>query len=224
MIASSTMAILPSFISYPRGRLPPTQIPFRFDAAILSRMRSEVTSRSNWAKDRSTLSVSRPIEVVVLNCWVTETNDTRWASKSSTSLAKSAKRPRQAIDLIDNDDVDLPGADVLQQSLQIGTVGRPTGVSPIVIAGPDQGPAGMGLAFDIGGGSIVLRIQRVELLVEPVLGGDPCIDRAADRSDGRSLHDRASIVDRSSLSRRPKKRGPFHLVPVMAKATLERLS
>src|SRR6266852_1625005 len=54
--------------------------------------------------------------------------------------------------------------------------------------------------------------------------GDPRIDRAADRFDGRSLHGRASIVDRSSLSRRPKKRGPFHLVPVMAKATLERLS
>ena len=35
----------------------------------------------------------------------------------------------------------------------------------------------------------------------------------------------ASPVDRSiSLSRRPKKRGPFHLVPVIAKATLERLS
>src|SRR5438309_12097774 len=39
-------------------------------------MRSEVTSRSNWANDNMTLSVSRPIEVVVLNCWVTETNDT----------------------------------------------------------------------------------------------------------------------------------------------------
>src|SRR6266850_4470737 len=139
-------------------------------------------------------------------------------------LGEVRQRPRQAIDLIDNDDVDLPGADVLQQSLQIGTVGRPTGVSPIVIAGPDQGPAGMGLAFDIGGGSIVLRIQRVELLVEPVLSRDPRIDGAADRSDGWSLHDRASIVDRSSLSRKPKKRGPFHLVPVMAKATLERLS
>src|ERR1035437_3828830 len=49
-----------------------------------------VTSRSNWAKDSSTLSVSRPIEVVVLNCWVTETKDTPWASNSSTSLAKSA--------------------------------------------------------------------------------------------------------------------------------------
>ena len=31
-----------------------------------------------------------PIEVVVLNCWVTETNDTPWVSNSSTSLAKSA--------------------------------------------------------------------------------------------------------------------------------------
>jgi hypothetical protein len=32
------------------------------------------------------LSVSRPIEVVVLNCWVTETNDTLCWSNSSTSL------------------------------------------------------------------------------------------------------------------------------------------
>jgi hypothetical protein len=74
---------------------------FRLEAAILSRMRSEVTSRSNWAKDRSTLSVSRPIEVVVLNCWVTETNDTPCASNSSTSLAKSASdrvRRSQALD------------------------------------------------------------------------------------------------------------------------------
>ena len=29
--------------------------------------------------------------------------------------------------------------------------------SPVVVAGSDQGPAGMGLAFDIGGGGIVLR-------------------------------------------------------------------
>src|SRR5258706_13886095 len=59
-----------------------------------------------------------------------------WRSPPTTS---SGDRPYR------HDDVDLPGADVLQQSLQIGTVGRPTGVSPIVIAGPDQGPSGMGL-------------------------------------------------------------------------------
>src|SRR5271169_4790082 len=74
----------------PSGTLPPIHMPFFFEAAILSRMRSPVTSRSNWAKDNSTLSVRRPIELVVLNCWVTETNDTLCASKSSTSRAKSA--------------------------------------------------------------------------------------------------------------------------------------
>src|SRR5258705_9161960 len=88
----------------------------------------------------------------------------------------------------------------------------------------DQGPAGMGLAFDIGRGCLVLSVQRVELLVQPVLGGDTGIDSAADRFDRSGLHDRAFMADRSSLSRRPKKRGPFHLVPVIAKATLDRLS
>jgi hypothetical protein len=56
--------------------MPPTHSPLPLEAAILSRMRSEVTSRSNWANDNSTFSVSLPMEVVVLNCWVTETNDT----------------------------------------------------------------------------------------------------------------------------------------------------
>src|SRR5262249_7971380 len=62
--------------------MPPTHSPFRLEAAILSRMRSEVISRSNWAKDRSTLSVNRPIEVVVLNCWVTDTNETSFTPES----------------------------------------------------------------------------------------------------------------------------------------------
>ena len=65
-------------------------MPFFFEAAILSRMRSPVTSRSNCANESSTFRVSRPIEVVVLNCCVTETNDTPCASKTSTILAKSA--------------------------------------------------------------------------------------------------------------------------------------
>ena len=56
----------------------------------LSRMRSPMTSRSNWAKDSRTLRVKRPIEVVVLNCCVTETNDALRASRISTILAKSA--------------------------------------------------------------------------------------------------------------------------------------
>src|SRR6266851_5538366 len=41
-------------------------------------------------KGQQHVEVSLPIEVVVLNCWVTDTNDTPLASKISTILAKSA--------------------------------------------------------------------------------------------------------------------------------------
>ena len=59
-------------------------------AAILSRMRSPVTSRSNWAKDNSTLSISRPIDVAELICCVTALKLTLQRSKVSTIRAKSA--------------------------------------------------------------------------------------------------------------------------------------
>src|SRR3984893_7583217 len=49
-------------------------MPLRLEAAILSRMRSPVTSRSNWANESRTLSVSRPMEVVLLTCNQTESD------------------------------------------------------------------------------------------------------------------------------------------------------
>ena len=42
--------------------MPPIHIPLRLLAAILSRMRSPVTSRSNSAHDSSTLSIKRPMD------------------------------------------------------------------------------------------------------------------------------------------------------------------
>jgi len=43
-------------------------------------------------------ALSRPMEVVVLNCWVTATNEIDRASNASTSLAKSARdRVRRSI-------------------------------------------------------------------------------------------------------------------------------
>src|SRR5712691_8606981 len=71
----SSMTSLPSCARYPSGGTPPIHILFLFEAAILSRMRSPMTSRSNCAKDNITLRVRRRIEVVVLNCCVTETKD-----------------------------------------------------------------------------------------------------------------------------------------------------
>src|SRR5260221_10165048 len=65
-------------------------MPLRLEAAILSRTRSPISSRSNWANDSRTLSVSRPMLELVLKDCVTDTNETSWASNSSMSLAKSA--------------------------------------------------------------------------------------------------------------------------------------
>jgi hypothetical protein len=65
-------------------------------------------------------------------------------------FGKVGKRSRQTVDLVDDDDIDSPGADVGQQPLEVRSVGRPTRVAAVVIARLDQSPAGMGLALDIG--------------------------------------------------------------------------
>src|SRR4051794_23020717 len=76
----------------------------------------------------------------------------------------------------------------------------------------------MHLALDVGLGGFALRIQTVEVLVEPLVGGHPGVDDAADAGRRLSLYDAPS----PALST-PKKRGPLQRVPVMARATLERL-
>jgi hypothetical protein len=68
---------------------------------ILSRMRSPTTSRSNCAKDNKTFRVRRPIEVVVLNCCVTETKDAPLASRIY-DLGKIGERAGQPVDLGDD--------------------------------------------------------------------------------------------------------------------------
>jgi hypothetical protein len=60
---------------------------------------------------------------------------------------KIGQRSRQAIDLVDDNNIKLPGADIIQQPLQVGTIGGPTGITTVIISRPDQGPAGMGLIF-----------------------------------------------------------------------------
>ena len=52
-------------------------------------------------------------------------------------LGEVRERPRKTVDLVDDDDVNLPGADVVQQLLKVGAVGAAAGVSPVVIAGAD---------------------------------------------------------------------------------------
>src|SRR6516162_7474650 len=83
----------------------------------------------------------------------------------------------------------------------------------------------MRLAFDVGRGRLVLGVEGIKILVETLVGRDPRVDRAADPSSSRyRLHSGSPALIWGRLSRKPKKRGPFHLVPVMAKAISDRLS
>src|SRR5450759_5030955 len=121
--------------------MPPIHMPFFLDAATLSRIRSPVTSRSNWAKDSRTFSVSRPMLVVVLNCWVIDTNETPRRSKTSTSLAKSESARVKPVDLVNDDHIDLAGLDVGDQPFQGGSLHRAAGNPTIIIERRQHRPA-----------------------------------------------------------------------------------
>ena len=104
-------------------------------------------------------SVSRPIEVVVLNDWVTETKVTPFRSNTSTSLAKSASERLRPVDLVDHDHVDQPVLDVGQQPLQAGPLQRAAGDAAVVILVADQHPALGPLAGDVGLAGLALGVE-----------------------------------------------------------------
>ena len=71
--------------------------PLRRAARILSRVRSPIISRSNCAKESRMFRVRRPRELVVLNCWVTETKLTPcWSSTSMIRAKSSSERVRRS--------------------------------------------------------------------------------------------------------------------------------
>src|SRR5215471_17242285 len=79
---------------------PPVHFPFFRAATCLSRVRSEMISRSNCANDSRIFSVSRPSGVFVLNCWVIETKQTprtcgrRWITNWSRFVPVAEALPR----------------------------------------------------------------------------------------------------------------------------------
>jgi hypothetical protein len=121
------------------------------------------------------------------------------------------ERPGEPVDLVDDDAVNEPVVDGGEQSLQRRTVEGATGEAAVVVGVRQQHPAFGLLALHVGGAGLPLGMERVELLLEPVLGGLPGVDGAADR-----LHQ-----DRPPRLARPKKRGPDHAVPVIRRATAE---
>src|SRR3984957_15742800 len=174
-------------------------------------------------------------------------------------LGEVGERAGQPVDLVDDDHIDPVSANIVQQPLEGWPLHRTAGVAAVVVVGPDQLPAFMSLALDVGFRCLPLIVERVELLLQAMLRRDAGVDGAAQRRFAflRSHGDAAcrlgrrakaappsllgveaasdeaasqspdlpgTIPDRSDLTvRKPKKRWPFQLVPVIALATCDRL-
>ena len=131
---------------------------------------------------------------MVLKDCVTETKVTLCAVEHLDQPGKVHQRAGQPIDLVDDDDVDLPRLDVGQQALQGGPLQRAAREAAVVVAVGHQKPALGLLAGDIGLAGLALGVERVELLLEAFLGRLAGIDRAAKLG----LEDDRRVLSRSS--------------------------
>jgi hypothetical protein len=95
---------------------------------------------------------------VVLNDCVTETNDAMLVEKFH-ELGEVGERARQAVDFVDDDDVDFSAADLVQQRLQGGALERGAGKAAIVEFLAAEPPAFMRLALDIGLAGLALGVE-----------------------------------------------------------------
>src|ERR1700738_2510785 len=110
-------------------------MPCFVDAAILSRMRSPVTSRSNWAKDNSTLSVRRPHRARGVELLRHRDERHSLGVEEFDQPGKIGEGAGQPVDLVHDYDVDPAGSDIGDQVLQGGSLQIAAGAPAIVIAG-----------------------------------------------------------------------------------------
>ena len=107
--------------------------PCFFEAAILSRTRSPITSRSNWAKDKSTFKrqpahAGRGVELL------RDRNEGDAAAvEDLDEPGEVGERPGQPVDLVDDDHVDLAGLDIGDQPFQGRPLHRAAGKAAIII-------------------------------------------------------------------------------------------
>ena len=100
------------------------------------------------------------------------------------NLGEIGKRPGQPVDFVDNDDLNLPGLDVLQKPLEGRPLHRTAGQAAVVVHVRKRDPAGMTLAHDVGLARFPLGVERIELLLEALVGRFSGVDRAADDRPG----------------------------------------
>ena len=108
-------------------------------------------------------------------------------------LGEVGERSGQAIDLVDDDNVDLAAPGCRRAASAGRAVQDAAGEAAVVIMISDQFPALMGLALDVGLRGLPLGVERVEVEVKIMLGRFAGIDRAAET---------CALVSRDLASRR----------------------
>jgi hypothetical protein len=93
-------------------------------------------------------------------------------------LGEIGERPGQPVDLVDDNDLSPAGPDIGEEPLEGRPLHRPAREAPVVVHVGERNPSGVTLARDIGLASLPLRVERVELLLEPIVGRFPGVDRA----------------------------------------------
>ena len=98
------------------------------------------------------------------------------------------ERAGQPVDFVDEHDVDPAALDLGQQALQRRSRHGAAGETTIVVGSLDELPTLVALAGDVGGTGLALGVQRVEGLVQALLGRLAGVDRAAQTCRRRSNH------------------------------------
>ncbi len=132
-------------------------------------------------------------------------------------LRKVHQRARQTVDLVNHHHIDQPVLDVRQQPLQAGALKRTTRNAAIVVLITQQRPTLGALAGNVGLASLALRVQAVEVAIQPFFGRFSGVDGAAQFTHKIVGVDGCVHVS-LRVCLRPKNVQPFHRVPVMARA------
>src|SRR5262249_48190956 len=82
--------------------------------------------------------------------------------KQLDELGEISERAGQPVDLVNQYDINLAGANIGQELLQCRTLERGAREGAIIVAGGDQPPAFGCLALDIGFTGFALGIERIE--------------------------------------------------------------
>src|SRR3546814_18264808 len=117
----------------------------------------------------------------------------------------------QAVDLVDDDDVDQPGLDVFKQGFQPRPFERSAGIPAVVVTFAHAYPPLSALACDIGLAGLALVLAAVELHVHPLFA----VFSGVDGATTAPLPCRSVCHAASLRSRRPNKAAPFPCVPAI---------